>query len=370
MADLAERVQALRDAGLHRAPRAAAGVDLTTNDVLGLSTHPRVREALQRALDEGTPHGGQASRLLRGDHPAWLDWEDAVAAWQGAPAGRAFANGYAANTGLLSCLPEPGDLIVSDALNHASLIDGIRLSGVRKAIVSHGDLDAVDDALRAHGGPAWVVVESLYSMDGDTPDLATWAGVCDRHGARLIVDEAHATGLFGPEGQGRVVQAGLRDAVFASVHTFGKALGLAGAVVVGSRALTDWLYNRARSFVFSTAPPPFLAAGLQAALEVVRASPDLRGRPQRLADRLRASLADVADTGPSTAHIVPVITGTASSAMALMDGLAAAGWDARAIRPPTVPEGTSRVRVVPHASLSDARLDTLAADLRRLLEPR
>ncbi len=356
------RLAALDAAGLRRTPRAPVGRDLTTNDVLGLSRDPAVREALIQALAFGVPHGGAASRLLRGDHPAWTGWEEAVAAWQGAPAARAFSTGYAANVGLMACLPEPGDLVVSDALNHASLIDGLRLSRAQRAIVPHGDLDAAAAALARHDGPAWIVVESVYSMDGDRSDLAGWADLADRTGARLIVDEAHATGLYGPEGQGRVVAMGLRDAVFASVHTFGKALGLAGAAVVGSEALADWLYNRARSFVFSTAPPPFLAAGLHAALGRVRADPALRARPALLADRLRAALGPL-DTGPSNTHIVPVITGSAPAAMAWMAALATRGWDARAVRPPTVPEGASRLRLVMHAPLSDDDVDRLASDL-------
>ena len=369
MPDLAERLAALDAAGLRRHLVPPAGRDLTSNDLLGLSTHPAVRDALVGALHDGVPHGGGASRLLRGHHPAWATWEETFAAWQGAPAALSFSTGWAANTGLLSCLPAPGDLVVSDALNHASLIDGIRLSGARRAIVPHGDLDGAAEALAApRDGDAWVVIESVYSMDGDAADLRGWAALCDRFGAHLIVDEAHATGLYGPTGEGRVVAEGLRDAVFATVHTCGKALGLAGAVVVGSPDLVDWLTNRARPFVFSTAPPPFLADGLLAAVGVVRADPTLRGRPQRVADRLRAALAGVADTGPSTTHLVPVITGTSSAAMALMDGLAARGWDARAVRPPTVPDGSARVRIVAHADLSDDDTDALAADLRAAME--
>lgn len=366
MPDLATRRDALRRQGLWREPRPPELRDLTSNDVLDLSTHRAVRDALQRALREGVPHGAGASRLLRGDHPAWLDWEDTFARWQGAPAARAFATGYAANVGLLGCLPEPGDLVVSDALNHASLIDGIRLSRAHKHIVPHGDVEAAERAIQAHRGTCWVVVESVYSMGGDTPDLLAWAELCARNGAHLIVDEAHATGLYGPQGQGRVVELGLRDAVFASVHTCGKALGLAGAVVVGSQELADWLYNRARSFVFSTAPPPFLAAGLQAALQVVRTSPHLRERPRQRARQLRDRLPDV-PTGAGDSHIVPLLVGSPTAAVLLMERLARSGWDARAIRPPTVPEGTSRVRVVPHASLTPTDIATLARDIQGAL---
>ncbi|MCB9665786.1 MAG: 8-amino-7-oxononanoate synthase [Alphaproteobacteria bacterium] len=363
MAELPARLAALEAAGLRRRLTKVQGVDLTSNDVLGLSTHPAIRAALVEALELGTPHGAGASRLLRGNHPAWEAAEDRFARWQGTEAALAHATGFAANSGLLASLPEPGDVVISDALNHASLIDGLRLAKAEVVIVPHGDLDAAASALAARASRrAWVVLESVYSMDGDTPDLVAWAELCATHGARLVVDEAHATGLFGPTGQGRVVEEDLREGVFATIHTCGKALGLAGAFVCGSRDLVDWLVNRSRPFVFSTAPPPFLAAGLHAALDLVQATPALRVRPLALGAQLRTALPGV-DTGGSTTHIVPVVVGSEARALALQELLAAAGWDARAIRPPTVPAGTSRLRLVLRAPLADAQVAAFAADL-------
>lgn len=348
---------------LRRRLLAPHGVDLSSNDYLGLADHPDVRAALAAALAD-LPTGSAGSRLLSGQHPAWAAWEERFAAWQGAEAALTFGSGFAANTGVVTALVGPGDLVVSDALNHASLIDGVRLSGARREIVPHNDPAAVDAAL-AQGGwrRALVVVESVYSMDGDEAPLAALAELCARRGAMLMVDEAHATGLFGPEGQGRA--HGLREHITATVHPCGKALGASGGVVCGSRALVDWLIQRARPFVFSTALPPYMAAGLTAALEIIRRSPALRARPGALGARLRAGLPG--RTGPSSTHIVPVLTGTAASALALQAGLAARGWHARAIRPPTVPAGTCRVRLVLRAALSEAQVDQLGHDLQELL---
>jgi 8-amino-7-oxononanoate synthase len=365
MRDFAARLAELDAAGLLRTLRPAAGRDLTSNDVLGLSRHPRVRAALADALARERHHGAGASRLLGGAVEAWAAVEGEVAAWQGAEASLAFTSGYAANTGLLGALLEPGDLVVSDARNHASLIDGVRLGRAERVVVPHGDVDAADRALTAHpDGARWIVVESLYGMDGDLADLDAWAELALRHDAGLIVDEAHATGLYGPQGQGRAHALRARlGARLVTVHTGGKALGVAGAFVAGARPLVAWLVNRARPFVFSTAAPPHLAAGLSAAIGIVRSDPALRARPLEAAARLRAALPGL-DVGESASHVVPLIVGTPERALALADALAARGWEARAIRPPTVAPGTCRVRVVAHADLTDDDVGRLAGDVR------
>ncbi|MCB9765582.1 MAG: 8-amino-7-oxononanoate synthase [Alphaproteobacteria bacterium] len=367
MSALGPRLDALDAQGLRRRLRPVDGADLSGNDALGLSRDPLVREALQTALSEGWPHGSTGSRLLSGDHPAWSALEARVAAWQGTEAALYFSTGYAANVGLLSALPQAGDRVISDALNHASLIDGMRLGRADRVVVPHRDVDAVARVLaQSRGRRCWVAVESLYSMDGDLTPLMALAEVCAAYSAHLLVDEAHATGLYGPEGQGRVAAEGLRgpaSPVFASIHTCGKALGLSGAFVCGPRALRDWLINQARSFVFSTATPPFLAAGLEAALARVRRDPALRARPAALGQRLRDALAGRVDTGASQSHIVPLLVGSPEAALALEARLATRGWHARAIRPPTVPPGSCRVRVVLRADLSDAQVDRLAADI-------
>lgn len=362
---LDERLAALATRDQRRTLRTGRGVDLTSNDYLGLSQDEHIREALIRALQAGIAHGGTGSRLLSGQHTAWRDLELRVAEWQGTEAALFHATGFAANSGLMAALAEDGDVIVSDALNHASLIDGVRLSRAERVIVPHGDLDAVRDALRARPGRrAWVVLESIHSMEGDRADLPAWATLCASHGALLIIDDAHATGIDGPAGQGMVVGSGVRDGVFASVHTAGKALGLSGAFVCGPQRLIDWLVNTSRPFVFSTAPGPFLASGLHAALDRVADDADLRARPDQLATRLRVALGPTVDVGRSHSAIVPVIVGTNARALALQAHLAARGWDARAIRPPTVTPGSARVRLVVRAPLSTSQIDQLALDVR------
>lgn len=365
---LRDRLDALEAAGLRRHLRVPEGIDLSSNDTLGLSRHPQVRQALQYALEAGVPHGSGGSRLLSGQHPRWSAWEARFAAWQGTESALHLSSGFAANSGLIAALAEPGDLILSDALNHASLIDGARLARADRQIVRHGCVDALSDALRrAAGRRCWVVVESVYSMDGDEPDLGAIAELCERHSAKLIVDEAHATGMCGPTGEGRVSALGLRPWVYATVHPLGKAFGQQGAIIAGSATLTSWLVQRCRPFVFSTAPAPFLAAGLHAALDVVQGDAALRARPRALADRLRAALAHRVSTGESTSHILPIHIGDATGAMRTSDALRARGWDVRAIRPPTVPEGTSRLRVVMRACLSEGQVDALADTLHEVL---
>lgn len=353
-------------AGLLRTlPGARSGVSLSSNDYLGLSTHPRLADALTGALARHTPVGSTGSRLLTGDHPALRQAEQAFASWQGAEACVWFSTGYAANVGLLSALLEPGDRVVSDRLNHASLIDGMRLGRAERVLVPHGDLDAITHALTTPG-PTFVVVESLYSMDGDLTDLdGLIARIADRPDTWLLVDEAHATGLYGPQGQGRVF--GRREHVLASVHTLGKALGTAGAMVCCSEAVARVLINRARSFVFSTAPPPVLGPVVEAAIALVSSDPALRARPLALGARLRDQLPGI-DTGGSQSHIVPIVVGSVERALVLSSALAERGWDAMPIRPPTVPEGACRVRLVVHAGLDEAQIDALAADIREVLD--
>jgi 8-amino-7-oxononanoate synthase len=367
-ARLAARSAAWRAAGLQRELKVEQGVDLTSNDCLGLRRHPAVLAAAAEALGTaGLGSGG--SRLLGGHHAIFDVLEGRFAEWQGSEAALLFGSGTAANVGALGALFGKDDLLVCDSRNHASLIDGARLCGARRIIVPHGDLDALSAALAtpppAAGGLVAFVTESLTSMDGELPDLRPIAARCAAAGAALIVDEAHATGLFGPEGQGRVVAQGLRAAVSLSLHPCGKALGAAGAVACGSALLIDALRQRARPFVFSTAPPPALAAGILAAIDVLRHDPDLRARPIARADRLRAALPP--GLGAGAAHIVPLRVGEASAAVARAEAMAARGWALRAVRPPTVPAGEARLRAVLHAGLTEAQIDALAADLREVM---
>jgi 8-amino-7-oxononanoate synthase len=363
-ARLEVRAAVWRSRALHRVLEAPSGVDLTSNDVLGLATDPRVVAAARDALDRGGTGAG-GSRLLGGHRAVFDALEARAAAWLQTERALLFGSGYAASVGVLGALLGRGDVVVSDALNHASLIDGMRLCGAQRVIVPHLDVDAVRAALSAArpepGGVVAVVVESVYSMDGDGWDLGALAALCAAHRAVLLVDEAHATGLYGPAGEGRVVEAGVQDAVFLRWHPCGKALGGQGCLVASSSVVVDALVQHARSFVFSTAPWPATAAALLAAIERVAGDPVLRARPAALAAGLRDRLGPVLGRGAGA--IVPIPAGSAARSLALAHALAVRGWWVRPVRPPTVPEGTARVRVVTRAPLTASQIETLAEDV-------
>lgn len=367
-AALAEALAARERAGLLRRMRPPRGIDLASNDYLGLAADPRVVEGA-RAAAAALGAGAGGSRLLTGHRDAFSDLEERLAAFSGAEAALLFASGYAANIGLLTAVVGWDDLVVSDQRNHASLIDGIRLSGAHKVVHSHRDLDAIGAALRQpRPGRAFIVTESVYSMDGDLAPLPELVEVGERHGALVIVDEAHATGLYGASGAGRVEELGLADRVLATVHTGGKALGSAGAWVAGSRLLVDTLVQTSRPFLFSTAPMPALVGALGAALDVVAAEPERRAEVHRKAALLRGALLEAGLTpGGSESAILPLRVGDNEAAVALAEALMAEGFDCRAVRPPTVPEGTARLRVTVRAPVADADLRRFAVAAARLM---
>jgi 8-amino-7-oxononanoate synthase len=342
-------------------------VDASSNDYLGLAALNVSRETSVQPSREGVwdddlaSDGAGASRLIHGTRPAHLALEGALTAWVGSPSALLFSSGYTANVGILQALGAPGSLIVSDALNHASIVDGCRLSRARVVVTPHLDLGAVGATLASSTeSPKWVVVESYFSMDGDEADLAGLRSLCDSHGAGLVVDEAHALGVFGPDGSGRCAACGVRpDAL---VGTLGKAVGLQGAFVAGSDELRALLWNRARSFVFSTAPSPALCATALFHVQRARAADRSRARLMKLASILRAALrasgARVPERG--SGPIVPVLVGSKERALALAQRLRAAGILAQAIRYPTVPEGTARVRLTVSAAWPDGAVERVA----------
>jgi 8-amino-7-oxononanoate synthase len=371
LARLDDSLAGLREAGLLRRLRSPQGIDLVSNDYLGLAEHPHLTEAMKAALDTGVAGAG-GSRLLRGQHAVFDEIEERLAEFCGAQAALLFTSGYAANVGLLQSLVGKADLVVSDEHNHASLIDGIRLSGAAKCVTPHRDLGAVEEALsRPRSGSAFVVTESVFSMEGTLAPLSELAEIAERKGALLIVDEAHATGLYGARGSGRVEELGLRERVLATVHTGGKALGSGGAWVAGPAVLRDTLVNRARTLIFSTAPLPVLAAALNAGLDLVEVEPQRRAEVHRKAQLLRSALSGIgADLGTSASAILPLIVGDNDAALGLQQGLAAAGFDARAVRPPTVPRGTARLRITARYPVPDAELLRFASETARLLGAR
>ena len=363
MHSVAERLEALKQAGLRRHLMVPDGIDLSSNDVLGLSRDPAIAEAVCRALEKGLPTGSTGSRLLSGHDDHWTALEQRFADWQKRQASLFFSSGYAANIGLLSGLIEPGDTVLSDAMNHASIIDALRLSKGRVEIVPHNDLEAYQRALEASSAGAWVAVESVFSMDGDCAPLEALAKLAKRHHARLIVDEAHSTGLYGELGAGRCSQLPPGLEPFASLHPCGKALGLSGAFICADSETIDLLINKARSFIYSTAPTPMLAPALAASIDRIQSLGTRRSRPLDLAQRLRDRLSGRLDVGRSQSQIVPIILGSVERTQEVSTKLAAKGWSLRALRPPTVPPGTSRLRIVLRSDLSDDQVDQLAEDL-------
>ena len=324
------------------------GVNFCSNDYLGLAENAALREAVIRAVSESSRVGGTGSRLLSGHSAAWDKIEEEFAEFAGVEAALYFSSGYAANLGVLTSLLNKEDVVFSDALNHASLIDGIRLSGARKVIYWHLDLDALESALREHAQERCrklIVTESVFSMDGDVARVEDLLGLAERYGAGLILDEAHATAVHGPTGRGIAAAAGLTGNLVAAVHTCSKALASAGAFVCGSALLKEHLINHARTFIFSTATPPYMAAQIRAALRLSMEMDAQRGKLRERAKRLSAALRAAGwDTAGSTTQIVPAILGGNEETLAVAEFLQSQGFAVRAIRPPTVPVGSARLR--------------------------
>jgi 8-amino-7-oxononanoate synthase len=321
------------------APLDEAEVTFCSNDYLGLARRPPPKR----------PSGAGASRLVAGEHVDHLELERAAADLVGLPEALVFTSGYAANIGLLSALAGPDDLIISDVLNHASLVDGARLSRARIAIVPHLDLSAIERALsERRSGRAFVVTESYFSMDADSPDLVALRSLCDHAGAAMVVDEAHALGILGPGGRGLCAASGVRPDVLTG--TFGKSFGAAGAFVAGCPALVTWLWNRARSFVFSTGLSPAIAAAALAGIQAAAAEPERRDRALASARQLREGLTAAGARPFGFGHVIPWIIGDTAAALRASNALRSAGIDVCAIRPPSVPQGTARLRFATTAS--------------------
>jgi len=332
--------------------------DFTSNDTLGLARDPKIIEAGRAALAQHGA-GARASRLLGGGSPLDKELEAATADWLGAEAALLFPTGYQANLGVVTTLAGEGDAICSDSRNHASLIDACRLSRARTLVFEHRDPESLERALLKCAGARrrFILFEGVDSMEGDLAPMKEYAALAREHDAWLIVDEAHAVGVVGPRGAGAWRAAGEGDERLAArVVTGGKALGVGGALVVGSAALRQELCERARSFVFTTGTPPATAGALLAAVNKARtldgAREELRANAARLASALSLPAPDAA--------ILPYPIGDNDAAVSLANKLRADGFDVRAVRPPTVPPGTARLRIVVHATHTDAALDGLA----------
>jgi 8-amino-7-oxononanoate synthase len=376
-ADFEQALRAQERAGLRRALRTVVEgaqdahvliegrrvLSLCSNNYLGLANHPEVVEAAVAATRRYGVGAG-ASRLISGSMRVHHAFEERLADFKRCQAALLFTSGYQANLGVIAALVGAEDAVFSDALNHASLIDGCRLSRAAVHVFAHGDVAALEEQLRtAPARRRLIVTDSVFSMDGDQAPLAAICALAERYDAMLMVDEAHATGVIGARGAGLVEQLGLHDRVTVQIGTLGKALGAFGAYAAGSRALVDYLINRTRPFIFTTALPPAVVAAADAALTIVEREPErrsaLRHNARRLRRALRALHFDV--PGETDSHIVPVIVGEAEPTMALSRALLARGVFAHGIRPPTVPVGTGRIRAAVMATHTDADIDAALA---------
>jgi 8-amino-7-oxononanoate synthase len=332
-----------------RSLRPCAGIDFSSNDYLGLANCSRMKRAVSAAVEAGTPIGAGGSRLLRGNCVEHERLEAGAAAFFGAEAAIFFASGYIANFSVLTTLPQRGDLLVLDQLVHASIHEGARAGRAEFRFSAHNDANSVEDVIRAwrsQGGTGrvWIVAESLYSMDGDFAPLDALASIADRHDAFLMIDEAHATGVYGKEGRGLTADYEGRENLVA-IHTCGKALGAAGALVTATGILRDFIVNRCRPFIFSTAPSPLMAVAVQEALSILREEPE---HQQRLTSLIAFACREIGTRQGwqlSGSQIMPYIVGDNARTMALAAALQARGFDIRGIRPPTVPAGTARLRI-------------------------
>jgi glycine C-acetyltransferase/8-amino-7-oxononanoate synthase len=363
--EIEERLAELESRGLRRRLRLIEGPQgpevfldgdpvllLCSNNYLGLADDPRLRQAAaDAALGLGT--GAGASRLISGSMSIHAELESRLAEFEGTEAALLFGSGYLANTGTIAALAPRGEVVFSDELNHASIIDGCRLAGAETFVYRHADTEHLAWGLRrASGRASLIATDGVFSMDGDVAPLSELAELSRRHGCRLLVDEAHATGCLGPGGRGSVAAARLSgDEDVVVVGTLGKALGGYGAYVCGTAELVDYLVNSARPFIFSTAPPPPVVAAARAALELLTEQPERVERLRANAAALREGLRSegLQPIGSET-QIVPLVVGEADDAMALCERLLAEGVFAQAIRPPTVPPGTCRLRLTAMAT--------------------
>jgi 8-amino-7-oxononanoate synthase len=371
------RLDELKALGLHRRTRLVSGPQgphvlldgkpvllLCSNNYLGLADHPRLREAAaEAAMRWGV--GAGASRLVSGTMTIHRRLEERLAEFKGRQAALLFGSGYLANAGTIAALARPGDVVFSDELNHASIIDGCRLSRAEVFVYEHADVEHLRWGIaHAEGRGALIVTDSVFSMDGDVAPLTEIVDLAQRFGLRTVVDEAHATGTLGPSGRGAVAEAGLEDQVDVIVGTLGKALGSYGAFVACDQQMAHYLVNAARTFIFSTALPPSAVAGALAALELISERPRLVAKLAANAAALRLGLQEEGfDVGTSRTQILPLVIGEAQRAMRICEAALARGVFAQAIRPPTVPDMTSRLRLAVMATHREEELRAAARTL-------
>ncbi|HEY0596905.1 8-amino-7-oxononanoate synthase [Sphingopyxis sp.] len=363
-------LDALAAQGRRRTLAPRAGRDFASNDYLGLADSEALRTALAAGIERGLPAGSGGSRLLRGNHEEHEALEAHAARHYGSEAALFFATGFAANAALFAALPQRGDLVVHDELIHASAHDGMKLGRAGTIAAAHNDAQAFNDVIarwRAGGGAGtpWIAVESLYSMDGDRAPLAQLAEVAERHDAILVVDEAHATGVFGAGGGGLAHGLARRDNLI-TLHTCGKALGAEGALLCAPAVARDFLINRGRPFIFSTAPSPLMAWLVRQAIEIVANEPERQARLHGLVRHAAERLVPLGIPASGT-QILPVIIGDNDRTMRIAANLRDAGFDIRGIRPPTVAQGTARLRLAITLNVDEANIDDMADALAQAM---
>jgi 8-amino-7-oxononanoate synthase len=380
-----KELASIRDAGLYRRLRRVDGeqgptlsldgrevINFSSNNYLGIANHPALAAAAKAAIDR-YGCGSGASRLISGNMALHEELESRLAAFKGTEAALVFNSGFQANIGVISTLAGDGDAIFSDALNHASIIDGCRLARARTIVYGHNDLGRLEQALEQARGfrRKLIVTESIFSMDGDEAPLAGIVELAEKYGAAVMVDEAHATGVFGREGAGVVQKLGLGESVLVQMGTLGKALGCFGAYIAGSDGLRDLLINRCRSFIFTTSLPPAVMAMAIAAIDLVQREPDRRDALRHNCDRVRGGLAGLGfQLGGSESPILPLIIGDAGKCMEFSEALLENGIFAQGIRPPTVPPGTSRLRITLMATHTRAHIDRALEAFKTVKESR
>ncbi len=373
MHDSHERgLKALEARGRLRALSPRRGIDFSSNDYLGLAASGALNGAIEQAIARGVPMGAGGSRLLRGNDPEHEALEADAARHFGGETALYFASGFMANYAVFSTLPQRGDLIVYDALIHASAHDGMRASKAEAQSAAHNDAQSFDDAIttwRAGGGTGqiWIALESLYSMEGDFAPIEALAQVAAKHDAMLVIDEAHASGVYGEAGRGLAESLEGQPNVL-TLHTCGKALGVMGALLVMPKVLRDYMVNRSRPFIYATAPSPLMAAAVRASIALNTHEPQRRETLHARITLANERLAALCGMTGSGSQIIPVIVGTDARATALAATLQAKGFDVRAVRPPTVPEGTARLRISITINASDDDVRSLFAALAGELE--
>jgi 8-amino-7-oxononanoate synthase len=365
-----ENLASLKNAGRARSLTLPGGRDFSSNDYLALAGSDVLRNAARAALDRGAATGSGGSRLLRGNNPEHEALEAAAAQFFGAGSALYVGSGFAANSLLFATLPQPDDLILHDALIHASVHEGMRLSRACRRVFAHNDVGAAEAEIarwRKSGGSGtiWIAFETLYSMDGDTAPVADFMALAEREGAMLMIDEAHAVGVFGPQGRGLAWQLQGRANVV-TLATCGKALGCEGALILASPVLRDFIVNRGRSFIFSTAPSPLMAAIVRTAILTVAAADDRRTRLAALTDFAREVFAPFGAI-QSRSPIQPIIIGDDTRTMTAAARLQALGFDVRGVRPPSVPQGTARLRISITHNADEAGIAALGSALKEVL---